>query len=1105
MSKRIFYPALGLALLTAAASAQESASTPTPLSVSVEASAAATESKAQPNQAQADQSQPEQAQSRQISLPFALTESQLARAEGRRLVIAQPLPRGVQLVAGSSTLDGQPTTDPVRGQSVLYWSLPAQASGLLSFQVSGRADLPPAALAWVTDQGALTPIQGQVSSADYLLAKPATQQAQNPGSIKAPLAGTEFRSTDQTTILVEGPLDATLDVRVNGQPIPQDRIGTITKDPANGVQRLEFFGVPLQTGRNVITLGGDQVEVFVAGTLSRLILEPIQTVADGSTPVRVRVRALDAAGRGVAGSYLTLSSNLDPLTPDAEPNVSGYQIRLQDGEGILELRPLTTPQRLNLEVLSGERTWRESLDITAGKQRVGVGVISATVGLNSQPLDGASLSARGSYEGPVGSGKLYVSADKDGLPQTPGTTENNERFGIYGDKSVETVPLRASGPIAALYEHPDFRAAYRYDSLPSDVLPLGQSITAATVQTKSNPEVSAFVAALPATSVTDQRLELDGTRLLRLPHREVLDGSLGLTLVTTDSITGAELRRRPLQEGSEWVLDPASGVVRLVRPMPNVDADLNHQYVTASYRLKENTADYRLATGVQVVQRGETEVLGREGRYTAGVGAAYLDEQVTFGVRGTYRDDLVSSDARLLVSDGVLGELNVQSRRTETLQTQPLQTALARPLGNQSNLKVRYQSEGYSGLGKGQSGLNASGRYEQPVNERFGVALIGEYQAQKATQRGYIETLGLYNAQPWVFGAGARYTFGDRSGLGVTGSVGYRDARLSTELKHSQPIMGNALPETELGVNYLLAENLTFTARDRYTWGEGHLGSVALRNQVGNTNLEVGYEAGEQSSRARLGAGTRWALNDRTTFGVNGSFVHQFATAENIFTLSNDLRYQGEGYQASAGADLKYSDLTGGSTVLRGAVVGDLTPDLTLSADATTEFGVRQGLKLGAGYAYRTPALNSLGYLRYASGSLGATNPQATAGIAAEYRAEPFRVRGGVDGRVLLNDTRSLTYQPYVGVQYSPEESRWMLGGWARALVQPSSDTLLYGYGLEGGYEVLENTWINVGYNFAGFEGLDIPSTAGLYTRPGAYLRLDLTLDETMRKNRGKQ
>ena len=1051
-----------------------------------------------------------------VALPFQLSGDQTAaaQAQGRRLILAQTLPQGVRLSTGSSRMDGKLLPDPLQttdasGRTVLYWALAPQSSGTLTFDLvvqSTLPDLPSPALAWATDSGSLTPLQGKITAADYLLARPAPATGENPGHIKAPLNGSEYRTTNQATIRIEGPLSQPLEAQLNGQPLPADRIGTITEDRGRNIQQLEYFGIPLQPGRNIITLGNEKVEVFVVGQLHHIEVLPVQTVADGRTPIRVRVRALDADGRGIAAPNLTVSSNLEPVTPDADPTTSGYQIRLQGGEGILELRPQALPQRLELEVAGEEgHVWQKTVDIVASREEVGVGVVSATIGINSQPFQGSSIQARASYEGPVGEGKLYVAADSSGLPQTPGTRENNERFGIYGDLSTESVPLRANGPIAALYEHPGFRTAYRYGNLPNAVLPVGAAITAATLQTKSNPEWSAFVAGLPSQSVQNQRLELDGTRLLHLPQGNIAAGSLSLTLVTTDALTGADLRRRSLQEGTEWVLDAVSGTVMLVRPLQPTDTDLNHQYVLASYRLSDVAAGYSLAAGVQAVQRGQTEVAGRKGQYGVGAGAAYMDEQLTFGVRGTYQDAQLEGQARLLVSDGVLGEWTVRSRSALRYNT------FGKGAFQNNSFNLRYQSEGYSGLGWGATGLNARGRYELPVNDRFGVAFSGEYLTRSVSKsavnddtdtagNGYIETLGLYRQAPWTFGVGARYTFGERNGFGVTGSAAYRDEHINTEIKHLQPFTGNALPQTELGLTYRVAQNVTLTARDRYTWGEGHLGSVALRNQVGNNNLEIGYEAGEQSSRARLGSGTRWTLNEHTSVGLQGSVIHQMESGENVLSVSSDVRHQRDSYQASAGADLKYSDLSGTSTVLRGAVSGNLNPQLALNAEATTEFGARTGLKLGAGYAYRAAPLSSLGYLRYASGSLGGQRPQAAAGLAAEYRIDPWRVRGGIDGRVLLNDWNSLTYQPYAGLQYQAAD-HIMLGGWARALIQPSSNTTLFGYGLEGGYRVLDHTWLTVGYNPQGFDGLD---TAGLYTRQGAYVRLDFTLDET-RKNIGHQ
>lgn len=1026
-----------------------------------------------------------------VRLPFELDETQLSRAAGRPLVIAQRLVRGAQLVPGSSQLDGAVLPEPRQGAETLYWTVPAQARGVLTFRIQGVAPevLPNAALAWLDASGVPSPVGtgAALDVADYVTSR-VPRTGENVGVIRLPLTGSEYRTTDQISVVVEGTLNPPVRLSVNGVLIADDRIGTKVEDAKNNRLRLEYYGIKLSPGRNVLRAGSDEIEVFLATGIRRLEVEPLQLTADGSTPLRVRVRALDAAGLRAATQTVTIVSNLEPQTRDAEPGISGYQLRLRDGEGVLELKPQATPQVLTLEVSSGAETWTRRLNVTPDRHEVGVGIVSATVGLNGEPLNGAVWQGRATYEGPVGDGKLYVAADKDGLPQAPGVTENNERFTHYGDQSNETVALRSSGPVAALYEHPAFRVAYRYDALPTDVLPLGQQLTALALQTKGAAEVGVFAAAVSGSAVLNEDLLPDGTRLLRLKNTDIVPGSLGLVLVATDPVTGQETLRRPLAEGREWIVDPVSGVITFTRPLGPLDESLARQKVLASYRVAENAADTRFVYGAQVVRRGESQALGRTGVYLLGAGVASVEGELTFGVRGNYRDAVLSADARILVSDGVLGEVSVRDVRTPTPVLH---------IGNGNSLSVRYQSEGYSGLGAGTAGFRAEGRYQKALSERFGVALNTAYDSEQA--QNYAEALALYRSAPWTVGAGVRYTFSERSGLGATGSLAYENPRLSAELKHSQPVSGTAQPETEFGVNYRLAENVSLIARDRYVWGEGHLATVGLSNRVGNTNYEIGYDTGAssgQAGRARLGAGTTWALNERTSVGLRGNYVYDFDKSDNLFSVTSDIRYQGDGYTASAGVDARYSTTQGAGAVLRGAISGSLTPALSLSADVTGDLGQTQGLKFGVGYAYRASRLSSLGYLRYASGSLGGQTPQVTAGAAAEYVGDPLRLRTGLDLRMLLSQPEGLTYQPYVGAQYRVAE-RFSVGAWARALIQPGSNTTLLGYGIEGGYAVLNNTWLTVGYNFRGFDGL---STSGPYTRPGAYLRLDLTLDEQLRR-----
>ncbi|MGO8610193.1 hypothetical protein ACC848_45415, partial [Rhizobium johnstonii] len=74
-----------------------------------------------------------------------------------------------------------------------------------------------------------------------------------------------------------------------------------------------------------------------------------------------------------------------------------------------------SPGTLKLDVLQGADVIRQSFAVTPGGGRVGVGMVSATLGLDGSLnlSDDLKVQARASYEGPLAGGKLYVAADKD--------------------------------------------------------------------------------------------------------------------------------------------------------------------------------------------------------------------------------------------------------------------------------------------------------------------------------------------------------------------------------------------------------------------------------------------------------------------------------------------------------------------------------------------------------------------------------------------------------------------------------------------------------------------------------------------------------------------
>ncbi|GAA5514639.1 hypothetical protein Dcar01_03395 [Deinococcus carri] len=1011
-----------------------------------------------------------------VSLPFD------APAQAQELVIAQALPEGAAFVSGSTRLDGRPLPDPRRGPGgTLYWTLPAQARGLLTYDLTHTAPLAalpePALLARFPGERSEV-LQGLIDSADLKAAAPLNLPepvTENAGAIKLPLAGSVIRLRDRITVEVEAPLGAAPDLTVNGVAVGQDRIGTTVQDEGRGVQRLTYVGVPLVQGPNVLRFGtgqgADEVRVVRAGPTARVELTPLNLTADGSTPIRLKVRTLDAYGTPSAQATLTVRTNLEPRVPDASPGEAGYQVRLEGGEGLLELQPQTAPTGLKVEVLLGEQVLTSRYEVTPDRARVGVGLVSATVGLNGGRLsENVSVQARAYAEMPVGAGKLYVAADRDGLPKTDNPAV---RSPVFGDASTEQTPLQGLDPVAAIYDHPAFRAAYRQTALPVSVLPVGEQLTALTVVTKSNPSFSAFVAGVPVDRVSEVQLTPDGTRILRLPNSGVVDSSETLEVVTLEARTGKELRRVTLTRGVDYIVDYPTGIVTLVRPLERVDAGFNDVRVLASYRLVGGEAGRHLAYGVQVRQEGQHS--------SVGAAVVNLDGKTTFGVRGTFDNGITRADTRVAYAGGVQASADLSTRFGD----------------DTASLSARYQDAGYQGLAPFNVGLNVAANYTAALGPRFGAVVDGEYHATPTARGGSVTARGEYRFAPFSVGAGFKSAFGDTHGLGVVGSVGYHRAPLDVDVVHTQPLTGNLDTTTAISTRYRLTDKVTLGFADKITWGIGQAAALTLDTMIGNVNYAVGYElptASGEGNRARFGVSTALPLNERTTVGLRGSALYDVTGGQAELAGGADLNYRADTFSAAAGIDLSYRAGQLG-TVVRGGITGSVTPHLTLTADGLAEFGAgKNGQRLALGYAYRNSTVNSLGYLRYVQGTLAAGTPELDSGLSAEYRQPRYAVRGGVDTRTLLNDAGSFTAQASLGgTAYLGD--RFGVGVWGRLLTQPSTNTTALGYGVEGSFLALPGTWLTAGYNFRGFEGL--PS-AGMYTKQGAYLRLDLTLDETL-------
>jgi len=177
------------------------------------------------------------------------------------------VPAGAKVVPGSSRLGDRPLPDPTRSaRGVLYWTvplrdLPAGASEL-SYQVThtqALAALPDAALSLRGDSGTLR-LVGNLDPGDYGLASALpVDGAENPGSVKLPLDGSQLRQTNQFTLVVETDPASTELPRVNGVPVSAAQLGHVRPSADGQRERRSYYALPVHPGKNLIEFGREQV------------------------------------------------------------------------------------------------------------------------------------------------------------------------------------------------------------------------------------------------------------------------------------------------------------------------------------------------------------------------------------------------------------------------------------------------------------------------------------------------------------------------------------------------------------------------------------------------------------------------------------------------------------------------------------------------------------------------------------------------------------------------------------------------------------------------------------------------------------------------------
>ncbi|MFC4637889.1 hypothetical protein [Deinococcus hohokamensis] len=976
---------------------------------------------------------------------------------GTDLLIAQALPEGARYVPGSAALNGTPVADPRIGLSGRLYFTPDLARGTLTYRVTHTGALgsfPQAALRATYGSLGIQALQGEIEESDWVSAQDAgvALTDENSGAIKLPLANSVISGRDSANVTVVRALGEDTILAVNGVAIADDRIGQRTTDPTLGTERLTYVAVPLLEGENRLTFGGETITLLRPGAATDVRAELVQDVADGVTPLTVRLTLLDARGLPASDASVTLVSDPEPSGTDSNTGAAGFQTALVGGVATVNLTALTTPRPVTFQVLIGDELRTLTLTTRPSGRQVAVGVGSVTVGVAPFGV----WDARGALtlETPVLGGQLYVHADSQGAMQSAPA----DSWTTFGDASGQTQPLPSLNGVGVLYDRPEFQARYGLVGEGSTLAAVSPA-QGVRVVSKGDFSVRAFASSM-SRDIREVTLPGDGSRQYRLPGAAV-NGTAQLWVVAQNRNSG-DLRRDALQPGIDYVLEADTGLIILARPLPLLNENLERQALLVQYRPVGGT-DEVLAWGVEGQGKFGTSLV------TAGV----LNDgrhQTTFGVKVAVREATWAADARALYASG----LNVSVRGGFS--------------GNWSGGgSVTYADKSYAGSDALIPGLNANANLSRTVAGPWGVQLTGDLHSAE-TFSAHVAAQATYALKPWTFGLGAQAGFGTAAGISAIGSVAYAEGPVSLKASQTIPVSGGR-PETVVAGSWKVAPNVTLQATGALKAGE-LAAEFGVASTVRGTNLSASYatpgHSGE-AGRMQFGADTALPLGDNTTLGLRGSASIGTDGTNGQVGGGASLHVQSDDANGTFGIDAGVQDGQATFGVNAGGV-WRVSDEFTLTGNAQVHTGATFGARASLGAAWRDDNQSLLLQSRV---NLGDYSPENAAHVDAAYTRfgrewawrvgagahVPFKDQGGTEVHALVGATR------YFGA--------FGVGAQAGVVSLPALSSTALLLGLEGSARITPGTWFTLGYNLFGSEASFTPTG-----RKGAYLRLDVLLDD---------
>ncbi len=466
---------------------------------------------------------------------------------------------------------------------------------------------------------------------------------------------------DRVTIRVKGASGAKLELLLNGEPVPASRIGKIVQQQLAALQAVEYVAVQMKPGRNHLELvqsdlfgnvrARTPIDVTAPDRMAtiNLAFSTDEPVADGRTPVEVRVTAVDAGGVPVTAPLpLTLETTLGRWdVEDSNPREPGTQVFLKDGTASYRLIPPATPGEARIVISSGVlKAERRLAFLPELRPMIATGIIEGRFSLNRLsasnilPLDPGDTfeselrqsSDIGNDGVAAGRAAFYLKGKISGQTLLTVAYDSDKRkddvrlfrdidpdayYPVYGDSSVKGYDAQSTGKLYVRIDHNrsllllgDFNT--RTDNEVRQLGNYNRSFNGARVQHETSRFKGGLWASDDSTDQVIREIPANGTSG---PFSfSAGDGVLGSEtveiLVRDRNQRSVILKTTTLARNVDYDFEPFSGRLLLRRPVASVDGNFNPQSIRISYEVDTNGPSFWVYGGDAQVKLHERLEVG---------------------------------------------------------------------------------------------------------------------------------------------------------------------------------------------------------------------------------------------------------------------------------------------------------------------------------------------------------------------------------------------------------------------------------------------------------------------------------------------------------------